>query len=134
MASPRRVSVPATILVVEDHDDSREALAQLISSLGYHVVLARNGAEALRFLPALHPDLILCDLRMPRMDGFEFMAALRHDSKLAKLNVVAVTAFGDAADRRQTAAAGFVDHVTKPIDYDSMVSALDRLLGPRPRS
>lgn len=131
MAPERPGQTPPTILIVEDHEDSGDALAQLLGSLGYQVLVARNGVQALGFLSTLRPDLILCDLRMPGMDGFTFLAALRQDPKLADLRVVAVTALVDQAHLRRTYEAGFAGHVAKPIDYDTIVSTLDRVLGPR---
>lgn len=67
----------ATILLVDDHEDSRDALGLILASLGHPVVLARNGVEALEPLETVVPDPILCDLRMPGLDGFALMAALR---------------------------------------------------------
>jgi PleD family two-component response regulator len=74
LASPNgsrtRLEPSATILIVEDHDDSRDAMGQLVTALGYRAILAGTGAKALTLLQDSCPDLILCDVRMPGMDGF----------------------------------------------------------------
>jgi CheY-like chemotaxis protein len=82
----------ATILLVEDHDDSRDAFGQILGSLGHRVLLAANGREALDLVERGRPDLRFCDLRMPGMDGFQFMAALAARGMLSGLTVLAVTA------------------------------------------
>jgi CheY-like chemotaxis protein len=121
---------PATILIVEDHEDSRDALGQIVAALGHRPVPARDGRDALTCLTTVRPDLILSDLKMPRMDGFEFMAALRRNPELRDLKVIAVTAFGDDATLRRTCEAGFAGHLPKPIDFDAVAATLDRFLGP----
>jgi CheY-like chemotaxis protein len=134
VASAHRSQIVPTILIVEDHDDSREALAQLVGALGYHVLHAHDGAHGLRILATLRPTLILCDLRMPGIDGFGFIAAVQRDPNLADLKVVAVTALGDHGAMRRTWEAGFAGHLTKPINYDELMVMLTRMLGPPPRA
>jgi hypothetical protein len=120
---------PAIILIVEDHEDSRDALGQIVAALRHRAIPARDGREALTCLTTSRPDLILSDLKMPRMDGFELMAALRRNPKLRDLRVVAVTAFGDEATLRRTWDAGFAGHLPKPIDFDAVAATLDRCSG-----
>jgi CheY-like chemotaxis protein len=115
-----------TILVVEDHRDSRDALRQFLEYLGARVLTAENGLEALALLHRA-PDVVLCDLRMPHMDGFGFLERLRRDPTHARIPVIAVTAFGAKADLLQTYVAGFAAHLTKPIDPDALVSTLTKV-------
>ena len=120
-----------TVLVVEDHPDSRDVLGKLLRSVGARPLLARDGRDALVQLEKETPDLVLCDLLMPRMDGFAFLELLRRDPIHGKLPVVAVTALGADADLHRTWAAGFDGHLTKPIDYDSILALLNRVLSAR---
>jgi CheY-like chemotaxis protein len=123
----------ATILLVEDHDDSRDAFGQILGSLGHRVLLAANGREALDLVERGRPDLRFCDLRMPGMDGFQFMAALAARGMLSGLTVLAVTgSVPDAATPARLRAAGFAGSLTKPMDYDVIVGVLDRSLGSKP--
>jgi CheY-like chemotaxis protein len=98
MASPAEPR--ATILIVEDHDDSRDAMGQIVTALGYRAVLAGTGAEALTVLQGSRPDLILCDVRMPGMDGFTFVKAVRSQPGFARVKLVAVTGLSDPACAR----------------------------------
>jgi CheY-like chemotaxis protein len=125
----------ATVLLVEDHEDSRAAFGQILASLGHQVLPAANGREALQILATTSPDLVLCDLRMPGMDGFDLMAALHAQGALPGLTVVAVTgSMPDIATTTRLKAAGFAGQLTKPLDYDMIVQALDTfLIRPKPR-
>lgn len=122
----------ATVLVLEDHADSRELLRRILRSLGADVLLAADGRQGLQRV-ADHgpPDLILCDLRMPGLDGFAFLERLRQDPAAARVPVIAVTALGDDRALQRTWAAGFDGHLTKPIDYDTIASVAERVLTPR---
>jgi CheY-like chemotaxis protein len=120
-----------TVLVVEDHEDTRELFRRILHSLGARAVLARHGYEALGLLSRQPLDLVLCDLRMPVMDGFAFLRAMRRDPSAPRVPVVAVTAHGADRDLDATWRAGFDGHLTKPIDYDSLVAVLERAVGAR---
>src|SRR5260221_639729 len=106
-----------TVLVVEDHPDSRDMLRQVVESFGASVAVAADGRQALRVTSWIKPDLILCDLRMPVIDGFGFIDRLRHDPNLSRTAVLAVTALGSDADIKRTWEVGFDGHLVKPIDY-----------------
>jgi CheY-like chemotaxis protein len=123
----------ATILIVDDHKDSRDVLGIIVEALGFRAVLAGNGVEALAVLQASRPDLILCDLRMPGMDGFAFVAAVRNQPECARVKFVAVTGLSSAADTQRLLAAGFDAHLVKPIDYDVLLATLDRVLWMPPK-
>jgi CheY-like chemotaxis protein len=121
------------LLVVEDHGDSRAVLRQLLSALGATVDEAGDGREALEVLatPRRKPDLILCDLRMPRMDGFALAKRLRRDLRWRRVPLVAVTALTAPGDYDRTLEAGFSAHIEKPINFDLLLSTIRRLL-PQP--
>jgi signal transduction histidine kinase/ActR/RegA family two-component response regulator len=113
-----------SILLVEDSDDSREAMELMLKTLGAQVSSARDGRQALNVIAAAEPDFILCDLAMPRMDGFEFIERLRHVRGSGHPPVIAVSGLTTDADHERTRAAGFAGHLNKPFDDISLVSAI----------
>jgi signal transduction histidine kinase/ActR/RegA family two-component response regulator len=118
-----------TILVVEDSIDTAEATRLLLQDLGARVVLAKNGLEALDVLAGDEPDAVICDLRMPGLDGFEFLRRLRADRRRAHLPVIALSGFASAGDFQRTREAGFDAHVGKPFDATALAAALQGALG-----
>jgi len=129
------ISTPSTsldlhgvvVLIVEDHDDSRDMLRQMVESFGAAVLTARDGREAMSLVSKAVPDLVLLDLLMPGMDGFEFMEYLRERKHPARIPVIAVTALGSRADVMKTWAAGFNGHLLKPITMDIIEAQLERV-------
>lgn len=115
-----------SILAIEDTEDSRVATGYLLESLGARPLLADGGREALRLIDGgATPDLVLCDLRMPEMDGFEFIEALRQRVACAHLPVLALTALAREKDLHDTLAAGFEGLVPKPFEPAALVAAID---------
>ena len=114
----------ARVLVVEDNDDAREMLCQLLRLLGHEVHEAADGAAAVRLTPALKPDLVLVDVGLPGMDGYEVARQLRRTADGTPLRLIALTGYGQPEDRARALAAGFDRHLVKPIDP----TAIDRLL------
>ena len=104
-------AAPATILIVEDHDDSGDALGLIITALGYRAILARNGIEALGLLEKARPALILCDVRMPGMDGVAFAQAVRAQPRWRTVKLVAVTGLTGEPDAVRLRKAGFDAHL-----------------------
>jgi CheY-like chemotaxis protein len=127
------------ILVVEDHADSRDVLRQFLESRGAKVLLAGDGIEALGILETRIPDIVLTDIRMPRMDGVQLAQRMKHDVRWARVPMIAVTAYNTLADLRTTLEAGFDRHVEKPITFDVLLTTASRLVRrnrahrPRPR-
>ena len=116
---------PATapaVLVAEDHEDSRDALCTLLDALGYRVLVATNGAEAVEVARAHRPDLILMDMMMPGVDGFQATRTLRADEAFRTVPIVAVTAMEGARDA--VLAAGCSDCVAKPLDIRAFMERL----------
>jgi two-component system chemotaxis response regulator CheY len=111
------------VLVVDDESDIRQAVAEILSYEGYQVVDASDGAEGLAKARAYHPRLVLLDLMMPRMDGWEFRRAQQHDPEVSEIPVVVLSALGpDSLE-----AEGYVG---KPFDMDELVSAVRRYASP----
>lgn len=129
MQSPQMIHMGATkILIVEDHFDSREALTALFQAFGYEVIEATNGREAVSRALLTRPDLILMDIMMPEVDGFDAARAIRANPGLEQVPIIAVTALDDARDLALQ--AGMSDYVRKPIDIHGLLAKVDGLLKP----
>jgi CheY-like chemotaxis protein len=109
---------------------SREVLRQILEFHGARVLLAENGRAALDILRRTEPDLMLCDLMMPGLDGFGLMKQIRGDPRLARVVVVAVTGLTSQLDVLRTLKAGFYGHITKPFDHDRLVAGIERAIAP----
>ena len=109
------------VLVVEDDPDSLELMTYLFRSFGHEALGAASGDTALDVASATSPDLILCDLRLPGMDGFELLSKIKADPGLKSIPVVAVTAYAMPGDKERVMSAGFDGYVSKPIDPQSFV-------------
>jgi len=119
----------ARVLVVEDDDDTRDAMIRLLQAFGVCARGAQDGEEALRLVPEVQPALILCDLQMPRLDGFEFVKRLRRLPLFHRTFTVAVTGLGGPLDVVATREAGFDDHLEKPISAEMLTQLLQRARG-----
>lgn len=112
------------VLVVDDDNDIRETLQEILESEGYEVATAGNGAEGLERARALHPSVILLDLFMPLMDGTEFRQRQVEDAELAEIPVVIVSAAAGLEER--IAAMGVAAHLEKPLDIERLFSIVGR--------
>jgi len=119
------------VLLVEDVADSREAMREMLEQFGARVVPANDGRDALQKLDGAAADLVVCDLRMPTMDGFEFVRRLRADPKRAELPVVAVSGFGSEESRSACREAGFDAYLAKPVDSSALVASIRNALRAR---
>jgi CheY-like chemotaxis protein len=120
------MAVLKTILVVEDDDTMRELLRLHLSTAGYAVRAASNGIEAGHAILGLTPDLIITDVNMPHMDGFELVAAMRQDERIKDIPVIFLTIEEDAFERG--AHLGAVEYLTKPIRLDALLQKVARHL------
>lgn len=118
---------PRRVLVVEDHVDAAEMLRELLELSGHEVTVASSGHEALEALRRRRFDVVLCDLGIPDMSGYEVARAVRADAGLRGTSLVALTGYGQPEDRRRTAEAGFDEHLTKPVDLEALHAVLGRL-------
>lgn len=125
--------VSRRILVVDDNVDAAESLALLLQVQGHEVQMAHDGPMALKTSDAFQPEVILLDIGLPRMDGYEVAKRVREQSWGSRVLVVALTGYGQDEDRQRSAAAGFNAHLIKPVDLETLCQVLSRpndLTGP----
>jgi two-component system CheB/CheR fusion protein len=117
------------IAVVEDNADSRELLCELLGREGYTCFTAENGPTGLALIDEKLPAVAILDVGLPEMDGFEMARRLRADPRHANIFLIALTGYGQAADRVASREAGFDEHLVKPVDVDELLRLLARLHG-----
>ncbi|MGO9110316.1 MAG: response regulator [Thermoguttaceae bacterium] len=132
--APMSPWTPLHILVAEDNELSAQVLEQILGRRGHHVRLARNGREALAFSEAGGFDLLLLDIHMPELDGFQVVRAVRERERTASghLHVIALTARSRQEDRERCLASGMDDFLSKPIQADALWAAIDRAVAAQP--
>ena len=112
------------VLVTDDNEDAATALALLLTHMGNDVQIAHNGVEALSVAAEFRPDLILMDVGMPRLDGLEATRRLRQTEWGRRVSIVALTGWGQEADKRRSREAGVDDHLVKPVDPEALQKIL----------
>ena len=120
-----------TVLVVEDDEASAEYFAMALRIAGAQVTTASTARAALRVLQERRPDVVLSDIAMPGQDGYWLVAAIRalSDPAISRVPVIATTAHGGAHSPERTRAAGFVDHLAKPVEPEMLWAAVARAAG-----
>jgi len=116
-AAPQR---PRRCLLIEDHVDAAESLAMLLQLIGHEVEVAFDGAGGLAKARSLRPEVVLCDIGLPGMDGYAVARALRAAPETSSAFLIALTGYGQDDDRRRALEAGFDAHLTKPADLDNL--------------
>jgi PAS domain S-box-containing protein len=125
---------PVRVLVVDDNADVAEGLMMLLELLGHRVRVAHDGMAALEAVRVNVPDLMLVDIGLPGMDGYELARNVRRDSRLKGVVLVALTGYGRDEDKRKAIEAGFDDHLVKPLTVETFQKLLGRLEARRGRS
>ena len=127
MATPSRPAnkvaatpTPHRILIVDDSRDTILTLTVLLKQMGQEVAQANNGGAALQTAIVFRPEIVLCDIGLPDMDGYAVVRALRADPALKGAHLVALTGYGQPEDRNRAFEAGFDRHLTKPISHDQL--------------
>jgi CheY-like chemotaxis protein len=115
------------VLVIDDDEDVRAALGARLEGLGHRVLLAEDAEAGLQLLKSDEPDLVLCDLQMPGLDGFGFMARVRETPRLDGMPIVALSGRGSLADIARSQALGFRAHVVKPVALGVLARLLEVL-------
>jgi len=126
MPAPREHH-PARVLMVEDNPDAAESLVMILELLGHHVRVVHDGAVALDAARANVPDIMLVDIGLPGMNGYEVARAVRADPHLKQVVLVALTGYGRPDDKAAAMAAGFDYHLVKPVDLDALGELVARL-------
>lgn len=121
---PIEPSVKRHILVVDDNRDSAETLARLLRLSGNETSVAYDGLQALEEATKVRPDVILLDIGLPSLNGYEVCQRIRESCSTKNVLLIALTGWGQAEDRRKSAEAGFDDHLVKPVDYAALMKLL----------
>jgi len=116
------------ILLADDKPASRELIRAILAQSGYSIFEAGDGSEALRTAREILPDLIILDLHMPHLDGFQVIAQLRADQKFTATPILALTASAMRGDRERAMAAGFTGYIAKPIGLNALRKEIGRYL------
>ena len=119
----------AKILLVEDNELNRDMLSRRLARKGYEVVLAGDGAEGVTAATAGRPDLVLMDMSLPVLDGWEATRRLKAAPETRPIPVIALTAHAMSSDREKALEAGCDDYDTKPIELPRLLAKIERLLG-----
>ncbi len=112
------------VAIIEDSVDTAETLSLLLDLLGYTVSVAHSGARGIEVVREVRPDVVLCDIGLPGMDGFEVARQLKADPATAGSHLVAITGYDQEEDRQRATAAGFEHHLVKPVDPDRLFGLL----------
>jgi len=127
LKSPPRAMTPRKVLVVDDNIDAANSLAALLEMSGHTMSVAHSGADALHLATVDVPDIILLDIGLPAMNGYEVARRLRELPDMSRCRLIAITGYGQESDKRTAAAAGFDAHLVKPVDYALLVEILEGL-------
>jgi CheY-like chemotaxis protein len=115
----------AKILYVEDHPAQRDIMAQMLELGGFEVDVAGDGVEGVEKAVAWQPDIILMDLRMPRMDGFEAIERIRAMEETAHIPIIAISAWASGKHKKRALDAGANEHFTKPVDLNRLMTTIN---------
>ncbi len=121
--------VGQTVLLVEDNEDNRIIYSTVLRHLGYHVVEALDGMQAIELTRSLRPDIVLMDISIPEIDGWEATRILRQDPATKDIPIIALTAHALADDRERATAIGFTSYLAKPVEPRAVVAEVRRWIG-----
>ncbi len=123
----------AKILLVEDNEENWDVLSRRLRRRGFDVVLAHDGEQAIVSALAESPDLILMDMNMPKLDGWQATRRIRSEPAVRSIPVIALTAHGMDGDREKAIEAGCDDHHAKPFELPKLLAQIEALLNRAPR-
>ena len=119
-----------TVLLIEDNEQNRYLATFLLEKNGYHVVAALDGVQGIELGKSVNPAIILLDIQLPVMHGYDVAHALRAIASLRNVPIIAVTSYAMAGDREKALAAGCDGYIEKPIDPETFVSEISKFLPP----
>jgi len=123
-----RLSAPLRILLVEDNEMNRDMLSRRLSRKGYEVVIAEDGQQAIEMAVSSNPALILMDMNLPIIDGWEATRRLKADAQTQAIPVIGLTAHAMAGDREKCLAAGCDRYETKPVEFARLLATIQECL------
>jgi len=123
-------AMPIRILIIEDHVDNQELMSYLLKAFGYATLAAGDGLEGLKLAEQERPELIICDIQLPGIDGFEVAKRVKSDAQLRAIPLVGITALAMVGDRDRVLQAGFDGYIPKPIAPETFVSDIEAFLKP----
>jgi CheY-like chemotaxis protein len=118
----------ARVLLIEDNPPSLELMSYLLRHFGHTPIESRDGLEGLDAMRRERPELVVCDIDLPKLDGYALAGRARADAELKSIPMVAVTALAIVGDRERALRAGFDGYITKPIDPETFVAQLENFL------
>jgi CheY-like chemotaxis protein len=121
----------ATVLIVEDNEVNRDMLSRRLNRRGYEVRVAIDGQQGIDVAKSDNPDLILMDMSLPVLDGWEATRRLKGDASTQHIPIIALTAHALMSDREQAFEVGCDDYETKPIDFPRLLEKMAKILGPK---
>ena len=110
--------------MVDDNTDSARGMARFLKVSGHHVAVAHDGVDAIEAAREEKPEVILLDIGLPGMDGYQVASALREEPLCRDALIIAISGYGQQEDRRRSTEAGFDHHLVKPIDYDALLTLI----------
>ncbi len=122
--------MPIRILIIEDHVDNLELMSYLLKAFGYATLAAGDGPAGLELAAREEPELIICDIQLPGIDGYEVARRLKNDARLRKIPLVGITALAMVGDRDRVLRAGFDGYIPKPIAPETFVGDIEVFLKP----
>lgn len=125
----RMTSIGKTVLLVEDNEDNRIVYSTILQHFGYRVMEALNGEEGIAKARTEQPDLILMDISIPVIDGWEATQVLKRDPKTRRIPIIALTAHALASDREKAMEVGCDSYLAKPCEPKTVVSEVERFIG-----
>jgi two-component system cell cycle response regulator DivK len=120
------------VLLIEDNEANRQLATFLLDKIGCEIAHAGDGANGLASAGSAPPDLIVLDIQMPEMDGYEVAARLRETPATAKIPILVVTSYAQSGDRQRAMALGVADYLEKPFEPDDFINRVVRLLPAKP--
>lgn len=122
----------ARILVVEDNEENRDSLSRRLQRRGFEVLTAIDGKEGVATAKAEKPDLVLMDMNMPELDGWQATKQIKAEPGLEQMPVIALTAHAMLGDRDRALEAGCIDYHTKPIEFPKLIAQIEQILRAKP--
>ena len=117
------------ILLVEDHEMNRDMLTRRLKRKGFEIIVATDGQEGIEKAKTVHPNLILMDMSLPEVDGWEATRRLKSDPQTERIPIIGLSAHAMSGDRQRGLIAGCDDYDTKPIDFKRLLEKIERYLG-----